>query len=162
MTTIRILLTALVTCIASTIPLALLAADEGAVGEGAAQRMSRGNGEANWIKTDGLRRDGRKFTVPEVRIDGPGWLVLHPFEDGRPVGEIYVGARYLASGTHENVEISVTTAPEPAKGTMFILMLHSDVDDDGTFDFVFVDPPHVADKAVFEGMTMIAHVISAP
>ena len=134
----------------------------GTAEEAAAQSITRGNGKANWIKTEGITRDGRTFTVPEVRIDGPGWLVLHPFEGGKPVGEIYVGAQYLASGTHENVEIAVTTAPEPEKGTMFILMLHSDVDDDGTFDFVFVDPPHVADKAVLEGSTMIAHAIAAP
>ena len=157
MTTFRIPLIALFVGVLLTSVPTIASAEEAA-----AQGISRGNGDANWIRTEGLRRDGRTFTVPAVRIDGPGWLVLHPFEDGKPVGEIYVGARYLASGTHEDVEISVTTAPEPVRGTQFILMLHSDVDDDGTFDFVFVDPPHVADKAVFEGSTMIAHVISAP
>lgn len=45
---------------------------------------------------------------------------------------------------------------------MYVAMLHSDVNNDETFDFVFVDELNVADKAVFEGKTMIAHVIKAP
>ncbi len=39
-------------------------------------------------------------------------------------------------------------------------MLHNDVNNDETFDFV--DELSVADKAVFEGKTMIARVIKAP
>ena len=121
-----------------------------------------GNGADNWIVVEGMTREGREFRFPEVKLAGPGWLVLHPFRDGKPLGEIYVGARYLAAGTHRDVRISVRTAPEPTSGTNFVVMLHHDVNDDGTFDFVFVDERNVADKAVFEGNTMIAHVIAAP
>ena len=126
-------------------------------------QITRGNGEKNWILVDGLERSGRTLTFREVHLDAGGWLVLHPFEDGKPKGDIYVGARYLAAGTHSNVSIDVATAPEPAPGTPFIAMLHSDVDDDQTFDFVFVDGgPHVEDKAVIEGTTMVAHVVKVP
>ena len=45
---------------------------------------------------------------------------------------------------------------------MFIVMLHSDVDRDQTFDFVFVDENKVEDEAVFEGTKMIGHAIAAP
>jgi len=45
---------------------------------------------------------------------------------------------------------------------MFIVMLHSDVDDDKEFDFVFVNEREVEDKAVFEGTTMIGHAYPAP
>ena len=41
-------------------------------------------------------------------------------------------------------------------------MLHSDVNENGEFDFVFVDDVNVLDKAVFESTTMIAHVFAAP
>ncbi len=125
-------------------------------------KVTMGNGAANSITIEGVTREGRTFVFPEVVIERDGWLVLHPFRDGKPVGEIYVGATFLAAGTHEDVSIRVQTAPEPEPGTRFVVMLHSDVNEDGTFDFVFVDERNVADKAVFEGTTMIAHVIAAP
>lgn len=122
---------------------------------------SVGNGEANWIITDGATRDGATFVFPEVQINGNGWLVMHPFEEGKPNGDIYVGATYVSSGNNNNVAITVND--EPATGDMFIVMLHRDVDEDQQFDFVFVgDSGHVEDKAVFEGKTMIGHPYSAP
>ena len=122
--------------------------------------ISLGNGSKNWIVTEGVTRTGATFTFREVKIDDAGWLVMHPFKDGSPVGEVYVGATYLPAGTSRNVEITVDEAP--TTGTMFIVMLHSDVNDDQKFDFVFVDERNVLDKAVFEGTTMIAHPIAAP
>ena len=126
------------------------------------QEISMGNGEKSWIVVDGMKRDARQFSFPEVTLAEPGWLVLHPFEDGAALGKIYVGAKYLPAGTHKDVTIEVHTAPEPKPGTQFIVMLHGDVDRDETFDFYFVDERNVADKAVFEGTTMIGHVIAAP
>ena len=122
------------------------------------QEMTIGNGEKNSIVVDGMSLEARTFTFREVTLAEPGWLVLHPFEGGEAQGEIYVGAKYLPAGTHESVTIDVQTAPEPAPGTQFIVMLHGDVDRDETFDFFFVDETNVADKAVFEGSTMIGHV----
>lgn len=120
-----------------------------------------GNGEANWIITDGSTRDGATFVFPEVQINGNGWLVMHPFEDGKPNGDIYVGSTYVSSGNNNNVAITIND--EPATGDMFIVMLHRDVDEDQQFDFVFVgDTGQVEDKAVFEGNTMIGHPYPAP
>jgi hypothetical protein len=126
----------------------------------AAQKVTLGNGEANWIVVEGAKRDRSTFTFREVQIDGNGWLVLHPFKDGKPVGEIYVGATYVESGDNRDVEITIDT--EPATGDMFIVMLHRDVNENQEFDFVFVDEVNVLDKAVFEGTKMIAHAIQAP
>ena len=126
------------------------------------QNFSMGNGEKSWIAVDGMTREARQFSFPEVTLAEPGWLVLHPFEDGAPLGKIYVGARYLPSGTHKDVTIEVQTAPEPETGTQFLVMLHGDVDRDETFDFYFVDETNVADKAVFEDTKMIGHIIAAP
>lgn len=122
--------------------------------------ITLGNGTANWIVTEGATRRGATFTFREVRIDGDGWLVMHPFENGKPVGEIYVGATYIEDGLNRDVEISVEEEPSP--GTMFLVMLHLDVNENQEFDFVFVDERNVLDKAVFEGTTMIAHPIAAP
>ena len=123
--------------------------------------ITMGNGAANWIITEGATRNGSTFTFPEVQIDGPGWLVMHPFENGKPNGDIYVGASYLADGSHSAVDIEINRAAAP--GDMFIVMLHSDVDRDQQFDFVFVgDTGQVEDKAVFEGNKMIGHPYRAP
>jgi hypothetical protein len=126
----------------------------------AVQKVTLGNGEANWIIVEGAKRDRSTFTFREVQIDGNGWLVLHPFKDGKPVGEIYVGATYIENGDNRDVEITVDD--EPATGDMFIVMLHRDVNENQEFDFVFVDEVNVLDKAVFEGTKMIAHAIQAP
>ncbi len=125
-----------------------------------APAVTTGNGEANWIVTEGATRDGATFSFREVRIDGNGWLVMHPFKDGKPVGDVYVGATYLEDGENRDVAITVDSVPEP--GEMFIVMLHRDVNENQVFDFVFVDERNVLDKAVFEGTMMIAHPFAAP
>ena len=148
------------TRIASLVVMTLLLVGLGYEARG--QEISMGNGEKSWIVVDGMTRDARELSFKEVTLADPGWLVLHPFENGAPQGKIYVGAKYLPAGTHKDVKITVDTAPEPKPGTQFIVMLHGDVDRDQTFDFYFVDERNVADKAVFEGSTMIGHVIAAP
>lgn len=123
--------------------------------------MTMGNGTDNHILVEGATRDGATFTFPEVKINGNGWLVMHPFEDGKPNGDIYVGASYVKDGVNEQVDISVE--PSPNTGDMYIVMLHRDVDEDQQFDFVFVgDTGHVEDKAVFEGTKMIGQAYAAP
>jgi hypothetical protein len=126
----------------------------------AAPKVTLGNGDANWIIVEDVSRDQATLTFSEVRIDGNGWLVLHPFKDGNPVGEIYVGHSYIEDGDNQNVE--VTLDAEPASGDMFVVMLHRDSNENQEFDFVFVDDVNVVDRAVFEGTTMIAHPIAAP
>jgi hypothetical protein len=126
----------------------------------AAPEIALGNGEANWIVVEGLSRDHATLTFSEVRIDGNGWLVLHPFKDGKPVGDLYVGHTYIEDGDNRNVEITLDA--EPAAGDMFIVMLHRDVNENQKFDFVFVDEVNVLDKAVFEDSVMIAHAIPVP
>jgi hypothetical protein len=123
-------------------------------------KLTMGNGEANWIVTEGATRDGATFTFREVRIDGNGWLVLHPFVDGKPKGDVYVGSTYLKDG--DNRDVAITVDPEPKPGELFIVMLHRDVNEDQKFDFVFVDERNVLDEAVFEGTTMIAQRFAAP
>lgn len=147
-----------------------------------APAIELGNGESNWITVEGLTRsanstyteqritsgssavrrgDGATLTFKEVHIEGDGWLVLHPFMNGKPNGDWVAGYSFVESGTNRDVAITLNPAPKP--GTMFLVMLHSDSNKDGVFDFVFVeDGINVEDRAVFEGNRMVAHVFAAP
>ena len=101
------------------------------------------------------------ITFPEVTIASNGWVVLHPVIDGRPDGDMVSGFTYVGAGTNEDVSIQVDHPADP--GDRFLVMLHNDVDNDRVFDFVFVeDGINVEDRAVFEGMRMIAHVFEVP
>lgn len=124
------------------------------------QNMITGNGLKNWIKVDGVTREASTLIFAEVQINGNGWLVIHPFEDGAPNGDKYVASTYLKDGKNLNVEIEVFKGI--ATGEMFIVMLHRDVNENKVLDFVFVDDRNVMDTAVFEGNKMIAHAIPAP
>lgn len=125
-----------------------------------APKITMGNGDKNWIVVDGAVRNNKTLTFKEVQIDGNGWLVMHPFENGKPNGDKYVAATYVTSGTNNNVDIEVHKGA--TSGELFIVMLHRDLNENKVLDFVFVDDTNVMDKAVFEGSTMIGHVIPAP
>jgi len=125
-----------------------------------APKITLGNGDKNWIVVEGVIRDESTLTFPEVQIDGNGWLVMHPFEDGKPNGDKYVAATYIIDGKNSDVEIKVHKGIE--SGEMFIVMLHRDVNENKVLDFVFVTDTAVMDTAVFEGTKMIAHAIPAP
>ncbi|MEP0391312.1 MAG: hypothetical protein ABJ205_13960 [Erythrobacter sp.] len=150
--------------------------------DGAAPALTLGNGEENWIKVESVSRsadatyteqritsannavrrgDSATLTFSEVQIEGDGWLVIHPFIDGKPNGDWVAGYSFVESGTNKDVAVTLNPAPEP--GAMLLVMLHSDANSDGVFDFVFVeDGINVEDRAVFEDSRMIAHVFAAP
>jgi len=122
--------------------------------------FSMGNGAKNWIDVAGVSRDESVLTFPEVQINGNGWLVVHPFEDGKPNGDKYVAKTYLKDGKNENVSIDVLKGL--TQGEMFIVMLHRDLNENKELDFIFIDDTNVMDRAVFEGSRMIGHAIPAP
>jgi len=115
-------------------------------------KIITGNGEKNFIILDGTSRNGSTFTFPEVTIDKDGFLVMHPFKDGKPVQTEYVGAVPVATGTHKNVAITIDRETNP--GDNFIVMLHYDMNTDKIFDFN--DGVTVPDAPVFEGRTLVA------
>ncbi len=125
-----------------------------------APAITLGNGEKNWIIVDDVKRNESVLTFSEVHIDGNGWLVIHPFEDGKPNGDKYVASSYLTDGKNSNVDIEVYKGL--SSGEMFIVMLHRDVNENKVLDFVFINDTAVMDTAVFEGNKMIAHAIPAP
>lgn len=169
--------------LAATLVLAFAASAALAQEETEPPAVTLGNGEKNWIVVDGVTRaettktyteqritgeramirrgDGVTLTFPEVHLEGDGWLVMHPFIDGAPNGDYVAGYTFVERGT--NKDVSITLNPAPDAGDMFIVMLHSDTNQDRVFDFVFVeDGVNVEDRAVFEGAMMVAHVIAVP
>ena len=127
---------------------------------GSAQQISIGNGENNWIDVEGLTRDGSTLTFSEIKIAADGWLVVHPFQNGAPNGDRVVAVTQLEAGT--NKDVSITVHKGLSSGEMMIVMLHSDSNNNGDFDFIFIDDRNVMDLAVFEGSTMIGHAVAAP
>ncbi|MEL6857119.1 MAG: hypothetical protein AAFO74_01955 [Pseudomonadota bacterium] len=148
-----------------------------------APQITMGNGQANAIQMEGLTRadgvtpfsesrtvngavsnfrgDSVALTFAEVTIEKPGFIVLHPVMDGRPNGDVVSGFTYLEAGTTPKVTINLNTPADA--GRKFLVMLHSDVDQDRVLDFVFVeDGINVEDTAVFEGTHMIAHIFAVP
>ena len=123
-------------------------------------QMAIGNGENNAISVDTMTRKGNILRFEEITIEADGWLVIHPFEDGAPNGDRVVGRTFLEAGTNIGVEIEVYKGL--ASGEMMIVMLHSDSNNNGEFDFIFIDDRNVMDLAVFEGSTMIGHAVPAP
>lgn len=123
-------------------------------------QISVGNGENNWIKVENVKRDGGTLTFSEVQIDGAGWLVIHPFEEGAPNGDKIVASSFLQDGKNSNVSIEVYKGLD--SGEMFFVMLHSDSNHNEVLDFVFIDEINVMDRAVIEDGTLIGHAIAAP
>ncbi len=122
--------------------------------------ITLGNGEKNWIVVEGLSRSESTLTFPEVQINGNGWLVMHPFEDGKPNGDKYVAATFLEDG--KNIDVPLKVHKGIDTGEMFIVMLHRDSNENGILDFIFVTDTVVMDAPVFEGNTMVAHAIPSP
>ena len=121
-------------------------------------KIVTGNGKNNFIILDGAIRNEATFTFPEVTLDKDGFLVMHPFKDGKPVQTEYVGAVPIAAGSHKDVSVTIDT---PTKsGDNFIVMLHYDMNRDKIFDFN--DGITVPDAPVFEGHTLVALRYTAP
>ena len=161
---------------------ALVLSVQAAAKEDSSPSIELGNGTKNWIVVDDLTRetdskaytevrtseageyvrrgDGVTLTFSEVQIEGDGWLVMHPFINGQPSGTHIAGYAFVSDGS--NSDVKITLNPAPTSGENYIVMLHSDADEDRVFDFVFVAENVVEDKAVFEGNRMIAHVVTVP
>ena len=87
-------------------------------------------------------------------------LVLHPFEGGKPNGDKYVAASYIASGTNQNVDLKVHKGL--GAGDIFIVKLHRYVNQNKVLGFVFTRDIGVIGEADFEASTKVAHVVSVP
>lgn len=121
-------------------------------------QITLGNGDLNRIELDRLSRVGPSLTVASVTAHRDSFLVLHPFENGSAVQTDYVGSTFIRAGQTDNLHVRLDDSPNA--GDRFIIMLHTDVNEDGRFQFG--DGVTVADAPLFEGSTLIALPIQAP
>jgi len=85
------------------------------------------------IDAESVWTKGAAVKISSVKIDEPGFVVLHAVQDGQPVVPASIGHTYVQAGTTENVEITADYALE--EGEDFIAMLHYDTDGDGVYSF---------------------------
>lgn len=94
--------------------------------------------------TDTESTDGT-VTIPNVGIDKPGWLVIHPeASGGGPKGSVTLAEKQLDAGEYTDVSLTLDTL---RKGEQTVYaMLHYDDPADGEFTF-----PSEGDPAVTSG-----------
>ncbi len=115
-----------------------------------------------------------KVTIETVVSDGPGWLVIHAQQEGKP-GPI-LGFSPVTAGENSNVVVEIDATG--ATGTLYA-MLHTDAGQEGTWEFPngpdvpvkvgdqVVTPPFkvtagvgVADQPIQNGKVTVAKVFS--
>lgn len=77
-----------------------------------------------------------QVTVEEVVSEGAGWIVIHADADGSP-GQV-IGQTAVSNGENNDVVVDINT--EDATETLYA-MLHTDTDEEGTYEFPDADPP---------------------
>ncbi len=82
-------------------------------------------------------------TVAEVISDGPGWIVIHAQENGKP-GPV-IGHTAVSGG--ENTDVMVEVDVAQATETLYA-MLHTDAGEVGTYEFPGDDTPVQVDGQV--------------
>ena len=85
------------------------------------------------IDVSGVKQMGAKVTFKAVKIDKPGFLVIHATKDGNPVIPQSVGHTWVKPGVTEGVAVTLATAPKD--GETFIAMLHEDTNNNGKYEF---------------------------
>jgi len=88
---------------------------------------------------------GGTVTIDSVVSDGPGWIVIHAAE-GNSVGAD-IGHAALTDGTNENVVVTLDNGEADVTETLYA-MLHSDLGEEGTYEFPGADTPVQVDGEV--------------
>lgn len=74
---------------------------------------------------------GNSVTFPSVKIDKPGFIVLHAVRDGQVVVPGSVGHTMVEAGTTSDVVVEI----DDSEADSYIAMLHYDTDGDGQYSF---------------------------
>lgn len=95
------------------------------------------------IETEGVKAMDGALVFPMVKIDKPGFLVIHAVKDGNPVVPGSLGSAYVGAGTTGDVMVKLSEAP--MMDATYIAMLHEDSGEKGVYEFgegmTEVDPP---------------------
>lgn len=124
--------------LAAVLLLGLLACQTAPAGRGAEQRL----GTPGVVVNDQPIR-GTTVTIERAISPGPGWIVIHAQENGRP-GPV-LGFAHLRAGTNNNVIVVIDASK--ATETVYA-MLHQDVGNYGVYEFPGVDAPVAIDGRV--------------
>ena len=92
------------------------------------------------IETSGATFSGHKITFPMVKIDKPGYLVIHAFEGGNPVIPASVGNVWLKPGMTSDVVVRLDG--RVMKDAKYLAMLHYETNGNTSYDF---GPDNTAD-----------------
>jgi hypothetical protein len=89
---------------------------------------------------------GDTVTIDYVVSVGPGWIVIHVDNNGKP-GEV-IGHAAVSDGINKFVRVKIDTSK---KTDRLIAMLHTDSGEIGTYEFPQGDPPvKIDDKIVMQ------------
>ena len=112
---------------------------------------------ANSITTKGLTASGTSVTIPDVKADQNGYLVIHAVKNGKVQAPESIGHAMVKKGDNKDVAV---TLDQPLEGGMsYVAMLHKETNDNGKYDFgpgmTKTDTPVMANgKAVTKKFTL--------
>ena len=108
----------------------------------AALTLTAGAAAADHLMIDagGASFSGRNITCPMVKIDKPGYLVIHAFDGDSPVIPASVGNVWLEAG--ETADVTVKLDARVMKDTKYLAMLHYETNGNTSYDF---GPDNTAD-----------------
>lgn len=110
------------------------------------------------ITVDDVMIEGDTATFSSVTIPENGYLVIHATQDGETVAPASIGHTAIMAG--ENTDVAVTIAYPFEESESYVAMLHSETNDNDTYDFgegsTDVDTPVMMNEApvtaTFEGL----------
>ena len=114
---------------------------------------------ANSITTKGLTASGSSVSVPDVKADQDGYLVIHAVKNGKVQAPESIGHAMIKKGDNKDVAV---TLDQPLEGGMsYVAMLHKETNNNGKYDFgpgmTKTDTPVMANgKAVTKKFTLSA------
>lgn len=85
------------------------------------------------IMMNGAGVRGHTLVIPSVRMDKPGFVVLHAMTMDGPVVPSSIGHTFVPAGTSTKVKVPFDMMP--MSGTRYMVMLHYDTNGDGKYSF---------------------------
>ena len=110
-------------------------------------------GEQAMVSADDQKAEGNTVLVSQVMMPEDGFVVIHSVQDGKPMAPQSIGHTAVKAGENNDVRVELDYAPQA--GEDFVVMLHKDTGQMGTYEFgpgsTEVDQPVMSDgKAVVD------------
>lgn len=100
----------------------------------AAAVMSAGAAQADHLNIDvkAAKIENGAIVFPTVKIDKPGYVVVHAMDGANPVLPGSIGHTAVPAGDSQNVTVKVDGVKE---GTEYMAMIHYETNGNDTYDF---------------------------